>query len=124
MVELVAVIGILLLLLLATVELGRLSHVRLVMGAAAREGARLAAVDGGESGRVLEGISRQLTWGGVDDGMVQVELKPRWAAYGSSIRTTLNHTYTFASGLMKALFPQGVEISVTIYSRSERLEGR
>ena len=123
-VELVVVVGLLALLLFSILELGRVSHVRLVLSAAAREGARLASVDGGESARVLEGVDRQVAWGGINPQEVTVEVVPRWAAYGSTIRVTVSHRYRFLSGMMTSLFPDGVGLQETVYGRSERLEGR
>ncbi len=124
LVEFVVVAGVLLTLLFGVLEMGRVSHVQLVMSAAAREGARRAAVDGGESARVLEGIRQQLVWGGVDPEKVLVEVSPRQAAYGSTIRVSLAYTYIFLPGPLARLAPGGIDLEAVIHSRSERLEGR
>ncbi len=123
-VEFTIVAALFLTLMFSVLELGRLSHVQLVMGAAAREGARRAAVDGGESARVLEGIGQQLAWGGVDPDQVSITVRPRQAAYGSTITVTLDYRYRFSSGPLVSLAPNGVELTSTIHIRSERLENR
>jgi Flp pilus assembly protein TadG len=76
--------------LLAVVVLGRLTHTRLVLDAAAAAGARQAAVIGGDGSIVRTRIATELTDGGLDADRVQVVVVPEVAAWGEPIRVQLS----------------------------------
>ncbi|MBA2718005.1 MAG: pilus assembly protein [Chloroflexi bacterium] len=75
--------------LLAVVVLGRLSHTRLVLDAAAAAGARQAAVVGGDSALVRSRIATELSDGGLDPSRARIVVEPGVAAWGEPIRVQI-----------------------------------
>jgi len=75
--------------LLAVVVVGRLSHTRLVLDAAAAAGARQAAVVGGDSSLVRTRIATELSDGGLDPDRARVVVEPGVAAWGEPIRVQI-----------------------------------
>lgn len=121
LVEFVLTLGVVCLLLFALVELGFMLNAKLVMVSAAREGARRAAVEGGATGQVLERIEHQLRMGRIDPRHVRVDITPRTASYGTSIRVKLEYPYRVMIPMVRALVGEEVPIGAEMISRSEKV---
>ncbi|MCL6449675.1 MAG: pilus assembly protein [Acetobacteraceae bacterium] len=120
LVEFVLVAGLVLVLLFGSIEYGLLLNARLVLEAAARDGARRAAVEGGTGEQVLERIARQLELGGIDPEKVEVDISPWWAEYGRTIRVRLAYDYPLISPVVRTLLGESVRLEVRAITRSER----
>lgn len=120
MVEFVIVVGIVLLLLFAVVDIGLLLNAQLTLTAAVREGARRAAVEGGATAGAYERVFAQLSLGNVDPAKASVEIHPRWAPYGSQVRVSVAYPYLPATPLVRAIAGNKIELRATAVSRSEK----
>lgn len=76
--------------LFAVIVFGQLSHVRLVLDAAAAAGARQAAVVGGDGPLVRSRIATELRDGGIDPNRARVVVEPAVAAWGQPIRVEVS----------------------------------
>lgn len=119
--EFALVATLLLLLLLATVELGLVLHTRLLLGTAAREGARQAAVDGGISPRVVDAIARYLEMASIDPGRAEVSVTPASATYGTPVTVTIVYDYRLVAPLVRAVLGPELRLEGRAICRSERL---
>ncbi|MBC7106422.1 MAG: pilus assembly protein [Firmicutes bacterium] len=89
-VELALVLPVLLLLLFATVEAGRLFAAHLTVVAASREGARWATL--GCNDGEIEARVRQAA-GPLDDPLLRVSVDPPWPRYTEGITVTVRVSY-------------------------------
>lgn len=121
LVEFTLVAGLLIFLLLAVVELSLLLNARVVVGAAAREGARRAAVDGGASPTALRRVEESLRLGRIDPGRAEVRIVPRRARYGGTVRVRVRYAYTPLTVLFRAVTGGSVPLAAEAVTRSERL---
>ena len=94
---------------------------RLVLEAAAREGARRAAIEGGATARVYERIDALLRAGHLDPAHVEVKISPWSAPYGHSIWVTVSYGHRFITPPVRAALGDGVDLEAKALSRSERL---
>lgn len=99
-----ALVGSLLIsLMFAVLDFGLAMNAQLIVSAAAREGARRAAVDGGDSGAVRERVRQHLSMGRIDPERATVVVSPRSASYGSTIRVQIDYPYRFITPAGRAL---------------------
>jgi hypothetical protein len=120
-VEFTLIAGILLLFLFGTAECALALNDRLVLEAAAREGARRAAIEGGATARVYERIDALLRAGHLDPAAVEVKISPWSAPYGHSIWVTVSYRHRFITPPVRAALGDGVDLEAKALSRSERL---
>jgi Flp pilus assembly protein TadG len=120
-VEFALVSTMLLFILFVVIDLGLAFHVRLVLGAAAREGARQAAVDGGESARARQRVTDYLSLAGVAADAAEVTFVPATASYGTPITVTVSYRYWFTVPLVQAVLGPLMQLQGTAITRSERL---
>lgn len=120
-VEFALVSTMLLFILFVVIDLGLAFHVRLVLGAAAREGARQAAVDGGESARARQRVTDYLGLAGVAVDAAEVTFVPATASYGTPITVTVSYRYWFTVPLVQAVLGPLMQLRGTAITRSERL---
>ncbi len=121
--EFVLVAGLLLLLCFGMIELGLLVNAKLVLAAAAREGARRAAVEGGATAGVYHKITEQLELGNIHADEVDIRISPARAAYGSAITVTLSYDYPVFMPLLRSVFGATVHLQSEVTTRSERVRG-
>ncbi len=114
-------IWILTLILLLTVELGLAMNARLLVTGAAREGARRAAIDGGDTEAARQSIRRYLAMSGIDPERVQIEIAPRTASYGTQVAVAVRLDYRWWSPLVRQILGEGISIRGEAVSRSEKV---
>ncbi|MEW6725200.1 MAG: TadE/TadG family type IV pilus assembly protein [Bacillota bacterium] len=110
-------------LLFTLFDLGLLLNVKLAMSAAARAGARRAAIEGGETPAVLETIRLNLAVGGIPHQQAEVEIRPRRASYGTPITVTIIYTHQMVTPLAALVLGNGVRLEAEAVSRSEKVRG-
>ncbi|MEW6523098.1 MAG: TadE/TadG family type IV pilus assembly protein [Bacillota bacterium] len=120
-VEFALVSTLLLFLLFIIIDLGLALHVRLVLGAAAREGARQAAVDGGASARAMQRVLDYLYMAGIGPEDAEISFMPAAASYGTPVTVTVSYHYRFTVPLVQAVLGPLVHLQGTAVTRSERL---
>lgn len=113
--------GLVVLLFFAVVELAVLLNAQLVLNSAAREGARRAAVDGGDSAGARRRIAEELGLGRIDAGAVTVVIQPRQATYGTTVTVRLEYAYRFMTPLLRQIAGGPVQLSAAASARSERV---
>jgi hypothetical protein len=122
MVEFIMVFFIIALILFTIVDLGLMLNKRFVLVSAAREGSRIAAVEGGATGAVYDRINMQLEMGGIDHRMVDVNINPKKAGYGSAISVDLGYEHHFITPVIRKFTDGGIEILVSFVTRSENVK--
>lgn len=113
--------GLLFLLLFGMMDLGLALNAKLVVATAAREGARRAAIEGGETPAVLERIAAQLALGRIDEERAEVQVSPHTASFGNGISVIVEVPYRFISPAIQSLAPNGVTLRSEAITRSERV---
>lgn len=119
--EFVLVLWILTLLLLFTIELGIAANVQLLVTGAAREGARRAAVDGGDTPSARQAILRYLTPAGLTAEGVAIEIKPAHASYGTSVQVRVAVEHTWRTPVVRRLLGPAATIRAEAVTRSEKV---
>jgi hypothetical protein len=119
--EFALVFGMVVLLLLSVVEFGLLLNAKILVSTAAREGARKAAVDGGESAAALARIREILEAGNLKREKTQVDISPSEAAFGSTIVIRVRYTYEFMSPLVARVVGRAVQLDSELITRSEKV---
>lgn len=123
LVEFALVAGLLLFLCFSIIELGLVVNAKLVLAAAAREGARRAAVEGGATAPVYDRIEDQLRLGSIDPERVEVRIVPHRAAYGSTIAVALEYDYPVSLPLLQPVLGRSLSLRAEVITRSERVRG-
>lgn len=113
--------GLVVLLFFALVELAVLLNAQLVLNAAAREGARRAAVDGGDSVGARRRIAEELELGRIEPAAVTVVIRPASATYGTTVTVRLEYGYRFMTPLLRQVAGAEVRLSAAASARSERV---
>ncbi len=124
LVEFTAVISVLLIVLLGIVEFGFLLNARLVVTSAAREGARRAAVEGGDTPAVVEVVRQNLAMGLADADRAVITISPHQASYGTPIHVRITYRYLFMTPLARAMWGPGIELTAEFISRGEKVRAR
>ncbi|REJ38401.1 MAG: pilus assembly protein TadE [Bacillota bacterium] len=120
-VEFALTFGLLVTLLLVTVDLGRWLNADLVLTMAAREGARRAAVAGGDFPEVRDRIAQLTDAARLDPERLDVSIQPRRARYGTTITVELAYVFRPLSPMLVALAGREVTLHAMAVTRSERL---
>jgi Flp pilus assembly protein TadG len=120
-VEFVLVIGLLAAILFLTVELGLAMNVRLIVASAAREGARRAAIDGGDTPGARQAVARQLSLTSLIEGEAEVGITPASASYGTMIKVSVGVTYRWRSPVVRSILGNEIAIRGEAVSRSEKV---
>ncbi|SDF01925.1 TadE/TadG family type IV pilus assembly protein [Sporolituus thermophilus] len=105
LVELALVLPVVVLLLAGMMEFGRVFHEYLVVTAAAREGARIAAV-GGSDAAVAAAVRNAAQ--SVDRGQLAIAIEPSEAGriHGEPITVVVSNPVQLVTPLISAFFPQ------------------
>ena len=119
--EFVLVLWVLTLLLLFTIELGMAANVQLRVTGAAREGARRAAVDGGDTPSARQAILRYLAPAGLAADDVAIEINPAYASYGTSVRVRVAVTHLWRTPIVRQLLGAVATIKAEAVTRSEKV---
>lgn len=122
MLEFVLTAGLLFLLLFGMLDFGLALNARLVVAAAAREGARRAAIEGGDAPAVLARVQSQLALGRIDPARAEVSVDPHTASFGNSISVSVEYPYRFISPVVQAIAGPAVHLRAEAVSRSEKVQ--
>lgn len=122
LVEFVLVAGLLFLIIFAALDLGLMLNARLVVASAARAGARYAAVEGGATAAVTERIEGQLRLGNIDPDLAEIEIRPRRAAYGSTLRVSISYDYPLITPVVRAVVGPRIPLKSQVVTRSEKVQ--
>lgn len=121
--EFAVVAGLLLVLLLALADLGAVLHEQLVLTQAVREGARRAAVAGGERPEVVAVMRGILAAAGLDADGTWMEIRPRQAIYGTTIWVRARYEHRLTSPLLRSVMGAPVLVlRAEAVTRSELLD--
>jgi len=121
MVEFVIVVALLVTILFALVDFGLLLNAKLVMAAAAREGARRAAIEGGATPGVYDRIRQQLNLGHIDPAAAEIVITPRTATYGTAITVRIAYGYVPLFPILRSVMGRSVPLEAVTISRSEKI---
>ncbi|MBX5476267.1 MAG: pilus assembly protein [Clostridia bacterium] len=119
--EFTLVFGFMLTVFFAMLEFGLALDEQLALAAAARSGARLAAVEGGATDHVFDTIAHDLRGFGVEPGDVAVRITPHQAIYGTPVTVELSARYTLRTPVARALGIEELSLRAQATSRSEKL---
>ncbi|HEX6990224.1 MAG TPA: TadE/TadG family type IV pilus assembly protein [Bacillota bacterium] len=120
-VEFALTFGLVVTLLLVTLDLGRWLNAELVLTMAAREGARRAAVMGGDYPEVRDRIAELAAAARLADERLEVRIEPMRARYGTTITVELEFPFRPLSPMLLALVGPEVTLRAAAITRSERL---
>jgi len=119
--EFALVFGVVALLLLSIIEFGLMLNAKILVSTAAREGARKAAVDGGESAAALGRIREIMEAGNLRHDRTRVDISPREAAFGSTIVVRVAYRYEFSLPLVARVVGQTLDLNAEVVTRSEKV---
>lgn len=119
--EFALVAGLVVTLFFAMLEFGLLLDDQLAIAAAARSGARLAAVEGGDTAHVRAAIAEELQGFGIDPSLVQADIHPRSAIYGTPITVALAMDHELVTPVLAPFGWTSVRLRAAAVARSEKL---
>jgi Flp pilus assembly protein TadG len=105
----------------AIVEFGLMMNAKILVTTAAREAARKAAVDGGASSAAVTRALECLRMGIVAASDAEVEIRPREAAYGSTITVRVTCGYEPLTPVIRAISGGRVTLATEVVTRSEKV---
>lgn len=121
MVEFVLISGVLMLMLLGMCEIALVLHSKMAIMAAAREGARRAAIEGGCNDKVLAKIREELQIGFVDVEKARVSVTPTTASYGTYVTVQVDYQHPIMTPLIREVVGHWVPLRGIAVSRSEKV---
>lgn len=121
LVEFVIVVSLLVTILFAMIDFGLMLNAKLVISAAAREGARRAAIEGGATTAVYERIRQQLALGQIDPDSAEISISPRTATYGTAITVRLACPYRPTFPILREVMGEEVPLEAVTIARSEKI---
>ncbi|MGI6666304.1 MAG: TadE/TadG family type IV pilus assembly protein [Bacillota bacterium] len=119
LVEFSLVVFLLVVILFSILEGGLLMNAKTVLTSAARETARVCAVEGGRTPGALQRLSDSLTVGGIDPDDVTALVSPGQAIYGTTIRVELHYDYKVVSPVVRAIVGNTIPLTSKAVTRSE-----
>ncbi|MGI6663672.1 MAG: TadE/TadG family type IV pilus assembly protein [Bacillota bacterium] len=119
LVEFSLVVFLLVVILFSILEGGLVINAKTVLTSAARETARVCAVEGGRTPGALQRLSDSLTAGGIDPDEVTALISPGQAIYGTTIRVELRYDYKVVSPVVRAIVGTSIPLTSEAVTRSE-----
>lgn len=119
LVEFSLVVFLLVVILFSILEGGLVINAKTVLTSAARETARVCAVEGGRTPGALQRLSDSLTAGGIDPDEVTALISPGQAIYGTTIRVELHYDYKVVSPVVRAIVGDSIPLTSKAVTRSE-----
>lgn len=119
--EFALVAGIMFVFVLAALDLSLATTAKAAVAAAAREGARQAAVDGGDTPAVRQRIADVLKLAGLDASGAAIRIEPKQAGYGRPIRVTVAVSYEVRTPPLRAFTGGRLALSSEAVTRNERV---
>lgn len=123
-VEFVLTFGLLVLMMLLTLDVGRWLNANLVLTMAAREGARRAAIAGGDYPEVRERITELAKAGRLATDELQISIRPRRARYGTTVTVAVEYPFRPQTPVLSGMLGREVGLHAQVVTRSERLAAR
>ncbi len=119
LVEFSLVVFLLVVILFSILEGGLILNAQTVLTSAARETARVCAVEGGRTSGALQRLRDSLTAGGIDPDEVTALISPGQAIYGTTIRVELQYDYKVVSPVVRAIVGTSIPLTSKAVTRSE-----
>lgn len=119
--EFALVAGLLAVFILASFDLSVAVTAHTAVMAAAREGARQAAIDGGDTPAVRQRVAEMLSLASLSDTDATVRVEPRQAGYGRPIRVTVAVAYRPRTPLLRRLADGEFMLRGQAVTRNERV---
>jgi Flp pilus assembly protein TadG len=113
------VVFLLVLILFSILETGLLLNEKLVLTSAAREVARVCAVEGGKTQGALSRLEELLTLSGIEPSRVSADITPNQAIYGTTIRVSLEYDYEVLSPVVSSVIGGTITLTAKAVTRSE-----
>lgn len=113
------VVFLLVLVLFSILETGLLLNEKLVLTAAAREVARVCAVQGGKTQDALDRLSELVSAAGMDPDAVEADIRPKQAIYGTTITVSLTYDYLVKSPMVRSMVGPTLSLTAKAVTRSE-----
>jgi len=113
------VVFLLVLILFSLLETGLLLNEKLVLTSAAREVARVCAVQGGKTPGALERLDELLESAGIQKDKVQAVITPTQAIYGTTIRVSLEYEHEVLSPVVSSVIGNTITLTAKAVTRSE-----
>ena len=113
------VVLLLVLVLFSILEVGLLLNDKMVLMSAAREVARVCAVEGGQTQNALNRLRELLIADGIDPDTVTASIRPTQAIYGTTIYVDLSYDYPVKSPVVRPLSGSFIPVSAHAVTRSE-----
>lgn len=123
-VEFILVFGLMAFLLLIILDAGRLLNNQLVLVMAAREGARRAAIAGGDYPEVRRHIGDLAAAGRLAPERLDVTIQPKRARYGTTVVVRLRYPFKPHTPFLASILGPEVDLNAEVVTRSERLAPR
>ncbi len=105
--------------LFSLLEVGLLLNDKLVLTSAAREVARLCAVEGGRTPNALDRLNGLLSSAKMDLSSVTTNISPGQATYGTTITVDLRYSYKVKSPMIATIIGDTIGLSAKAVTRSE-----
>lgn len=106
-------------LLFSMLELGTVLNEKIVLTSAAREIARICAVEGGRTASAVDRLRDLVEPAGIRLDQVSLSISPSQAIYGTTIYVTVTYSHEFISPIVKAVAGSSVMLSAKAVTRSE-----
>lgn len=113
------VLFLLVLILFSILETGLVLNEKLILTSAAREVARVCAVEGGRTSGALTRLDELLSVSGIDSSKVVADITPKQAIYGTTIRVSLLYDYDVASPVVGSIVGHTITLTAKAVTRSE-----
>lgn len=123
-VEFALVVGLLALLMFVIIDMGHLMSTNMIVTQAAREGARRAAIDGGDTPSARQAVLDQIILGRLDPDRLEITFSSRQARYGFPIQLDLVYQHRFFTPLLRGIGGDPYPVAATVRTRSEYLQPR
>jgi len=105
--------------LFSMLEIGLLLNDRMVLMSAAREVARVCAVEGGKTAGALARLNELLMSAGIGPSSVAASIWPTQAIYGTTIHVELSYSYEVKTPVFRTLAGATIPVSAKVVTRSE-----
>lgn len=119
--EFVLIVGLLATVLFLTLEVGLAVDARMALWYAAREGARRAAIEGGDTAATRQAIERQLAATRLFAEACRIEISPAFASYGTTVTVWLEAVYRWRTPVGRLLLGEALLLRAEVHSRSEKV---
>jgi Flp pilus assembly protein TadG len=117
--EFVLVLFALILVLFAILELGLMLNAKLALASAAREIARICAVEGGYVGKAIQRADSVIESAGLEADRIDLAVVPKQAIYGTDINVSLSYDYRVKSPVVSVIAGPTVTLRAKAVTRSE-----